>query len=255
MKSNLTFALVFASCLTAVSAQPRHVRFLAVGDSPPFRQEIRDNVRREIEPDAGSIPPREIVVNKSTVPLALDRPSITVEVPSGEGQLDLKEKSADEKAEPWVSMPRPEVGDFLVLLWRGAKAVTWEKPRAFAIADDAVSAPAGSARIINLAPGNVSTVLGNEKLNLEPGKLLTRVIPGNAPLSFQVYFPDKAGKLKRINSTELNCEPGQRVLVVIYRADGDAQRSPIKVVVRREPVTALAVAEPGAKPAKAKEGP
>ncbi len=250
MKSNLTCALAFATCLVAASAQPRHVRFLAVGDPPPFLQEIRDNVRREVEPEAGSIPPREIIVNKTTVPLALDRISIAVEIPVGEGLLALTEKTADEKAEPWVSVPRPEAGDFLVLLWRGAKAVSWEKPRAFAIADDATAAPAGSARIINLAPGIVSTVLGNEKLNLEPGRLLTRLIPANAQLPFKVYFPDKAGKLKRINSTELNCEPGQRVLVVIYRADGDAPRSPIKVVVRREPVIALAVKEPVAKPTK-----
>lgn len=249
MKFNLTTTvLAFAACLSALSAQSRQVRFLAIGDSPPFLQEIRDNVRREVEPEAGSIPPREIIVNKTVVPLSLNRLSIAVEIPAGKGMLDLKEKSADDKAEPWVSIQRPDTGDFLVLLWRGAKAVTWEKPRAFAIADDATSAPASSARIINLAPGNVSTVLGTEKLNLEPGKLLTRVISADASLPFQVYLPDAAGKLKRINSTELTCEAGQRTLAVIYRADGESPRRPIEVVVRREPVTALPAPIPEAHP-------
>jgi hypothetical protein len=52
------FAVLFLG-ITIASAEEkpkpaeRHVRFLAVGEIPPFRQEIRDDVRYELEPREG----------------------------------------------------------------------------------------------------------------------------------------------------------------------------------------------------------
>ena len=63
MKSNIimsfrcflqTAAMGFLTLLPAVaepeSKPARHARFFAVGESPPFRQEIRDGVRYELDP-------------------------------------------------------------------------------------------------------------------------------------------------------------------------------------------------------------
>ena len=52
----------------------RQVRLLALGELPPFQQEIRDNVRYELEPPAGSIPPREVMLGfggKASEPMPL----------------------------------------------------------------------------------------------------------------------------------------------------------------------------------------
>ena len=39
---------------------PRNLRILPVGESPPYRQEIRDGVRYELPPPPGSVPPMEV---------------------------------------------------------------------------------------------------------------------------------------------------------------------------------------------------
>ncbi|MCU0751303.1 MAG: hypothetical protein MUF13_17325, partial [Akkermansiaceae bacterium] len=73
----------------------RQARFLAIGDSPPYAQEIRDGVRYELEPPADSIPPRQVTTSAdgqaaSTVELRLGRISGPVKVPPGAGPFDLR---------------------------------------------------------------------------------------------------------------------------------------------------------------------
>ena len=84
--SLLLLAVLLAPPLSAQNPeektrQPRRqARFLAIGDSPPFAQEIRDGVRYELEPPPDSIPPRQVSVSlegeaASTVDLRLHRGS------------------------------------------------------------------------------------------------------------------------------------------------------------------------------------
>ncbi len=228
MKSKL-LALLFLTA--AASGQARHARFLAVGDAPPFRQEIRDGVRYEVDPPDGVIPPREIVVAGAEVKLTLDRMSGEAEVPAGEIPLDLKKKGAADDAAPWLRIAPPESGDFVALLWRDAKSKSWDIARALAIPDNAA---AGEARIVNVSPFAARVVVGTEKLVLGAGKSLTRKVPDGAALPFQVLLEDKSGQLRRMFSTELTGGTGERTLAIIYRADGISPRRPVKVIVRRE---------------------
>ena len=46
----------------AKKEEKRTLRFLPCGDMPPFRQEIRDGVRYELEAEPGSVPPYQIQV-------------------------------------------------------------------------------------------------------------------------------------------------------------------------------------------------
>ena len=63
---HLTALSLYAlSCITGLGQEkngPRELRLLPVGDMPPFRQEIRDGVRYELEPDPGSEPPQMISI-------------------------------------------------------------------------------------------------------------------------------------------------------------------------------------------------
>ncbi len=238
--------LCLAVCLsgTSLSAAPknaaaRQVRFLALGELPPFQQEIRDNVRYELEPPAGSIPPREIVLGfggktSEPTPLRLGRISAPLKAPAGSGPLVLVRRDAAENAEPWLSLTRPETGDFLVLLWRDAKQGTWEKVRSLVIPDDAVNAPAGSVRYVNVSPVTVGIVIGAEKLILEAGKWFARTVAVRVEQSFEVLLTDTTGSLKRLHSGVVLQNPGERSLVLDYHADGVGQRRPLKVSVQRE---------------------
>ena len=102
----------------------RLVRFLPLGEMPPFRQEIRENVRYELEPPAGSIPPREVLLgfggnaSEAHIAAALGQTQRTPEGSAGKRSAVVRSREDAKDAEPWLNLMRPETGDFLVLLWR-----------------------------------------------------------------------------------------------------------------------------------------
>lgn len=222
--------------LTAISsAQTRHARFFPVGDRPLFLQEIVDGVAYEPDPPEGTLPPREVVINGKSAKLNLGSIGQALEVPTGKGPLELRKIDTDAKAEPWQRIATPEDGDFLTLLWRDAKTGTWAKARSLSLPDGVAAAPAGSARVVNVSPFAANVVIGTEKLIIAPGKSISRTIPADGDLPFQVLLQEKSGDLAVIHSTNLVNGPGERTLAVIYRADAESPRKPVKVVVRREP--------------------
>lgn len=222
----------------------RHVRFLPLGELPPFRQEIRGGVRYELEPPSGSIPPREVVLGfggdvGDSTPLRLGETTVRLKVPQGAGQLLLRQRESKEDSKPWLSLPRPESGDFLVLLWRDSRTKTWADARSLVLPDDRVSAPVGSVRFVNCSTATVGIALGKEKLILGAGKMFLRDVAAGSEQVFQVYLADMSGGVKILHAGALLQNAGERSLVMVYRADGVAARRPLKVTVRREPVPAL----------------
>ena len=225
----------------------RHVRFLPVGDLPPFRQEIRDGVAYEIEPPAGSIPPREVILgtgddSKQSAPLLLGQVTAPFKVPGGKGPLIVRRKGDDEKTVPWLQLERPETGDFMVLLWRDPVEKSWTATRSLVLPEDLESAPPGTVRFINLSPVTVGVVFGAEKLELQAGKSFRRKLEIGKDTPFELGANAVAGGLKRFYSGSLFQNPSERSLAIIYRADGVDPRLPLKAIVLREPV------EPPVKP-------
>ncbi|MES2659874.1 MAG: hypothetical protein V4689_14740 [Verrucomicrobiota bacterium] len=249
MRFSLLTALFAAWISNLVGAEPeketgRQVRFLPVGELPPFRQEVRDDVRYELEPPAGSIPPREVLLGfdgkeSETAPLRLGRISEPLKVPAGTGPLLLKRREAAADAEPWLRITRPESGDFLVLLWRDAQNGTWDEVRTLVLPDDPVNVPAGSVRVVNISQSPVRIIIGSEKLFLEAGKSFKRTVPAGVEQPFEILLPVTTGSLKRLHSGVITQNPGERSLVIVYRADGESSRRPLKVTLLREPAPAL----------------
>lgn len=237
--------LACCSFFAEARADPaRQVRFLALGESPPFQQEVRGDVRYEIEPAAGSIPPREVLLafggeRSEPMRLVLGEISLPVEAPSGTGPLVLGLRGEARDAEPWLRLTRPESGDFLVLLWRDSKQGSWQRVRALMVPDDALNAPAGSVRYINVSTATVGIKVGAENLALEAGKMFKRTVAVGVEQTFEVLLPDTTGALKRLHSGVVLQNPGERSLVLVYLADGVGRRRPLKVTVQREqaPVT------------------
>lgn len=236
------FAPLFAAAL-AVAATPlsaeRTARILPVGEPPPFRQEVRDGVRYEIDPPAGLIPPGEVFAasaekGKSGIRLQLGRISAAFPVPAGAGPLSLR-SAADPAAAPWIELTRPEAGDFLILTWRQPDPADWSKP-AHLIIPDGAAAPAGGVRVINLFPQAVSIVWSGETLVLEPGKSIVRNTADAESVPFAVIVNGPDGRPKRYFSTTITRNPGERGWVVLHRADGASPRRPLKTTILREVV-------------------
>ncbi len=218
----------------------RQVRFLPVGDAPPFRTEERAGIRYELEPPAGSIPPREVLIGfgdekPEAVPLLLGRTTVPLKAPAGTGPMILRRRDDGVDAEPWLKVARPEDSDFLVLLWRGSPKGTWAEAKALVLPDSPEAAPAGRVRIINLSPVMVGVVFAGEKIALEPGKTYQRPIAVGKDHEIQLgaVMEEKAAAT-RFYSGSVFQNPGERTLVVIYRADGEQPRRPLKAIVERE---------------------
>lgn len=244
-------AAIVAGALASASAQtapeppakkepPRQVRFLALGEMPPFRQEVRDGVRYELEPPAGSIPPREVMVGtgeaakQTPVRLDLGRLSESAPIPAGAGPFTLRKKDSDEGSAPWLTLNRPENGDLLVVCWRDPSAKSWDGVRAMVLPDGLAGAPAGSVTLLNVAPATVAVMLGAEKLAVPPGRPVVRHYEAGKDQPLQVGAVDAKGELKRFHSSSLAINTGERTWVLIYRADGVSPRQPVKVSVLRE---------------------
>lgn len=240
----LAFAFFSVASLPAVTGQtpdpPRKVRFMAVGELPPFQQEVREGIRYELEPPAGSIPPREVSTGfeggeAASTPLTLGRITAGIKAPAGVGPLLLRKRESGPDTEPWLRVPCPEKGDFLVLLWRDPQRKTWDAARSIIFSDDPVAYPAGSMRIVNVSQVSANIVVGEEKLILLAGKSILRSIPAGAEIPFQVVITDTTGNLRPLYSTTLRRDNGERGLAVIYQADGANPRRPLKVTIQREP--------------------
>src|SRR5262249_53665345 len=149
------------------------------------RQEIRDGVRYELDPPAGSIPPREISIGfdegEKQVPVKLDlgRLSEPAAIPAGAGSFTLRKKGAAGDSTPWLTLTRPETGNLLVICWRDASAKSWDEAKALVLPDGPLAVPAGSVTLLNVSPAPLAVILGSEKLSLAPGRpVLKHYEPG-----------------------------------------------------------------------------
>lgn len=252
MKSIRRLGLVMLSGITAMislgqeaTKSSRKARFLAVGESPPYAQVVEGGIARELEPPAGSVPPRRLATldpaakadeDDPILELRLGRITAPVAIPAGEGALALREADADTKSPPWLTIRRPAEGDFLVLLWRKPGATTWDAPTSFVVPDGPLGAPAGSVVITNLFPATVGVQWGESYHVLKTGANHIKPLAAGAVAPFRIDGIDQAGKRKRYYATTLSRNDNERARVIIYRADGESPRRPLLVLVLREPV-------------------
>lgn len=212
---------------------PRTLRFLPLGESPPFEQEVRDGVRYELEPPAGSIPPREVslTVGKLSVPglrLSIGRISMPVTLTNGVEpvSITLPDNSS------WMSLTLPETGNLLVLVWRDPDK-KWDKPR-WLLLPDGPEFGAGKLRLSNLSPVEIRFIIDEQKFALPPGKSYALPLPQGRDVPVQIAWIDNAGTPRKIYSSAIVQNEGERGELIVYRADGEQPRTPLKVLPLRE---------------------
>lgn|GEM_PF-6730369 len=225
-------------------AAKRSMRLLAVGDLPTHREIVVDGVRQQLPAKPGSVPPRQVLLGTpkpdgsieeaGIVDLTLGRLSRAVEVPAGAGVVWLRESA---EAEPWVRVDRPEEGDFLVVLWRDEEAGTWDKAKAWVVRRHD---RAGTVGIVNVAPGPLVMILGDEKagdaerLVLAPGRPVFRPLAGGDPVACKFGLKGPDGGFERAWSGSLEQAAHEWSLVVLSKSDGERPRGPLKVTTVRQ---------------------
>jgi hypothetical protein len=229
----------------SLRAQPvataRAARILPVGEAPPFIQEIRGDVRYEVEPPEDSLPPREVLgsAEGSPVRLRLGMISAPIPVAAGRGPLVIRRAAAPEAASPWLGSECPEKGDFLIVVCRKPGAAGWRETLHRVLPDGPLGAPAGSVRIANLYPQAVRISWGGESITMAPGADVVRTAAAGSATPFAVLSIAPEGAPKRYFSSTITQHAGERGWIILYRADGDKPRRPLKVTILREPVAPL----------------
>ncbi len=216
----------------------RTLRLLPLGDAPPFLQEIRDGVRYELEPPAGSIPPRQVSAgageSAANVRLNLGRISDTIPLPEGAVAFPLH---AGEGEAPWLRLELPEQGDLLALFWR-PRGAAWTEPRVKLLPDSPEAFPAGTVRLVNLTRAAVAAVVGKQSVALAAGDARSVKLPAGEDVPLQLAVRQPTGEPRTFFSSAVLLNPGERGHVIVYLADGEKPRQPVKVFTLNEPVAA-----------------
>lgn len=233
----------FCGLSIAAEVPPHQLRLLAVGNPPPFKQEIRDGVRYEIPAPDGTIPPRSVKLPSfsedgtpgegegATIKVRLGQTTtpITFTTPKS-GRLGLK----SDKGLKWLDLPLQQCGASLALVWRGGK--DWSEPRAIVVPDDAAARAEGTVSFANLTASPMAIVIGTEKIRLNPGKTFDRKITsGGAAQPLEISYPLQSGELRNCHSSSLEFSRGSFHRLIIYAADGNDPRMPVKVLQLQEP--------------------
>lgn len=229
-------------------APPRALRLLPLGEPPPFRQEIRDGIRYELEPPAGSIPPRQVVIGPTPdaatatpqpenepTRLNLGRFSESLKIPAGTAPILLRDAAnpADPAAKPWLRIVPPESGDALAIIWRDPGA-TWLTPRAIVFPESPTAFPAGSFRLLNLTPAEIGVTLAGRRTLLQPAKSTIQAIPVGTDHPLQIAYNDGSGNFIAFHTGSVLLNRGERGQIIIHRADGEKPRRPVRVSIFNE---------------------
>jgi hypothetical protein len=252
MKFNLLFSglaiLLAAGSLSAQDppALPRKLRLMAVGDPPPFQQEYRNGVRHESEAPVGSIPPRQIEVltggeKSEPMKLALGETTTQIEVPGIATQVNLVVGG-----QVWHAINLPEGGDFLAILLRDPGSGKWDKARSVLIPEGTGKFDEGDVRFISLTGAPLRfQIKDGAAFEVLPGKAVTKKLGVASGIETLAQYRDQALGWKKLWSSALVQNRGERSTVLVYPAEGIKPRQPLTLIVLRERTApAPAVAPP-----------
>jgi hypothetical protein len=234
MKLYLSVLWLAAEFASAQEAPTSSLRLLALGELPPFRQEIRDGVRRELDPPEGSIPPRVLEVGqqpaaeKDAKPpafrLQLSLPSQPAKVFPVDGKVKLRDPAKGD----WAEVPCPAGAKVLAVLWRSADS--WNKPEVLALPDLGADHDPRTFRFVNVSAQTVGVVFGEKRYQLQAGKVLSLTLPEKTKAaSVSILMAGEGDRLMPCYSGLAESKPGMATQYFVHRADGEKPRRPIKV--------------------------
>src|SRR5688500_2308483 len=125
------FWLCLAGAAYSQPESPKHsLRILAIGDPPPFVQQVRDGVRYEVPPPPETIPPRNLVLSvpvkdnkiEKAEPLSARLRLSQITTPMVMSMPESKQVSLKtDTGSPWLDVPLQQGPSTLAIVWRGGK--------------------------------------------------------------------------------------------------------------------------------------
>lgn len=237
--------IAFWSCMCGIALSqdaPQHrLRILAVGDQPPFKQEVREGVRYEIAPPADMVPPRTLLIpfpvkqgaakqkEDMQLRLRLGQASAPLIMPLPESRRVALNSDYSGK---WLDIPLSSGNASLAIVWR--KGPKWTAANTVIVPDDAAARAEGNLHFSNVSAYPVGLEIEKEKIRLNPGMSYTRKLPADRMTPLQVSYLLADGTHRLCHSAALEPCHGNFRRLVIYTADGNKPRNPVKVLQLEE---------------------
>ncbi|MEN8772871.1 MAG: hypothetical protein ABF379_03100 [Akkermansiaceae bacterium] len=249
MKRILLTALGFCALASAAGAQdnpPKHIRFLALGELPVWKETLENGVRKGVKPPPGSVPPEEtaLLSGDQGIPFKMTLRAFTdiltiapttpkLEIRSGEG----------EAATAWLSKPRPAAPLSLGVLFRDPATMTWNNPKMLLLKDDPSSFKAGEIRFVNVSDKTVLVKLGKTAFGIAPGKTAIKPIKEGVNPILVGYL--EGNTQKEIWENQIKVLSKQRVQCFFYKAQDAKATGAVRFYFAPEPMPRIPKAPRG----------
>lgn len=234
LKKSLAQSAAIALCATSSllhaqdqDATPRFIRFLPLGDAPPFKQKFVNRVRHQQAAKPGTIPPQNITVpslkgSSKSIGLELGRMTRYREFDGSVPMASLY--SGAETDKPWIKTRMPTAPVTLALLLRNPKKepTTWDNAGIRMIKDDLAAFPSNTMRVVNMSRGKVSVKLDEKKeVILKKGEIKILPLPGE---KFLLNLKAQGSKRRpeTLYRSSYLVSAGERVSAFVYSADGES---------------------------------
>ena len=105
--------------------------------------------------------------------------------------------------------------------------------RSLVILEGPVAFPAGTSRLVNTLSTNSKWVFANKTIELKAGGVLVEKLPAES-VPVQVSVLDGEQNWRVVFQSAIGQGADERSNVILYRADGEEVRNPVKVINLRE---------------------
>lgn len=260
MKAILAILLVQMLCPASALAQgdePKHLRFLALGELWTWDEKLKKGIREGQKPPDGAMPPEELSLasGDKLIPFKLNYSIFTELItlkPAAKG-LEIKSGKAPESPS-WLRSRKPAAPLSLGVLFTDPATMMWPNPKMLLLKDDEDAFSAGQMRFVNVSDRVIYVQMGEKKAGKRPlyfgvaagRSSIKPVAVGSTFIKVTGNDPSREGTEELIFQSAIRVMAGQRVQSFFYKARPVKGVSGIMHYHLVEPVPKL--------PAKPKDG-
>jgi hypothetical protein len=219
---------------------PRHLRFIALGELPPWKEKLVNGIRIGVPPPRWSVPPNSnlLVAEDQSVSFELNLRSFTeiLTVPDAGPQWVVKPVQGEASAD-WFRCPGPTASLTLGVLSPDPVTKKWDNPKILLLDDDARSFEAGEIRFVNVSDKIVLVKLGAKHFGIGPERILVKPIGVGSHPVLLGYLDGQEQKL--IWENQISVPEGQRVQCFFYNSGRPGVSRSVRSHIVTEPIPVL----------------
>lgn len=224
--------------------EPKHLRFLALGQLPTWKEELIDGIRQGQKPPPGTMPPSplSLVSGDSVIPFELNLRTFS-DIMTMKGATEgLGIRNGETPESPLLlKAAKPAAPLSLGVIFADPATMLWDKPKMLLLRDDADSFPIGNIRLVNVSDKVVIVQLGGERsrpFGIAAGKSSIKQLQPGVNL-IKVGYQTANGGQKQIWENQIRILPNQRVQCFFYKAVPQPGKDAVKFHYNTEPLPSL----------------